>query len=85
MNPFTPFGDASLVRMANLYANVAQLSRDEDIAQVFEMVTADAARQLGVSHGLSKARQPPSCCLMPWGQDGGARSGTRHHRMEKMA
>lgn len=24
LNPFTPFGDASLLRMANLYANVAQ-------------------------------------------------------------
>src|SRR5438094_10177111 len=27
LNPFTPFGDCSLVRMANLYANIAQLGR----------------------------------------------------------
>ena len=27
LNPFTPFGDASLLRMANLYANIAQLGR----------------------------------------------------------
>ena len=54
MNPFTPFGDASLVRMANLYANVAQLSRDEDIAEVFDMVTAHAALQLGVAYGLAE-------------------------------
>ena len=27
LNPFTPFGDCSLIRMANLYANVAQLGR----------------------------------------------------------
>lgn len=52
MNPFTPFGDASLVRMANLYANVAQLSRDEDVALVFDMVTANPARQLGAPYGL---------------------------------
>ena len=25
LNPFTPFGDCSLVRMANLYANIAQI------------------------------------------------------------
>ena len=25
LNPFTPFGDCSLMRMANLYANVAQV------------------------------------------------------------
>lgn len=29
MNPFTPFGDASLLRMANFYANVAQASVSE--------------------------------------------------------
>ncbi|MDM9627880.1 amidohydrolase family protein [Rhizobium sp. S152] len=52
MNPFTPYGDASLVRMANLYANVAQLSRDADIAGVFEMIGESAARQLGAPYGL---------------------------------
>jgi cytosine deaminase len=39
--------------MANLYANVAQLSRDEDILRVFDMVGQSAARQLGAPHGLS--------------------------------
>lgn len=53
MNPFTPYGDSSLVRMANLYANIAQLSRDEDIASVFEMVGHSAARQLGAQYGMS--------------------------------
>ncbi|MGO4199463.1 amidohydrolase family protein [Rhizobium sp. YAF28] len=47
LNLFTPYGDASLIRMANLFANVAQLSRDEDMALVFDMVTEVAARQLG--------------------------------------
>src|SRR5262249_33884337 len=27
LNPFTPFGDCSLIRMAHLYANVAQIGR----------------------------------------------------------
>ncbi|MBO9126718.1 MULTISPECIES: amidohydrolase family protein [unclassified Rhizobium] len=52
LNPFTPYGDASLMRMANLYANVAQLSRDAEIADVFDMVARSAARQLDVPHGL---------------------------------
>ena len=27
LNPFTPFGDCSLVRMANLYANICQVGK----------------------------------------------------------
>lgn len=52
LNPFTPFGDASLGRMANLYANVMQLSRDDDIDQVFDMVSERAASIMGVDHRL---------------------------------
>ncbi len=44
LNPFTPFGDCSLLRMANLYANVAQVGSDDDTAACFEMVTGRAAR-----------------------------------------
>jgi cytosine/creatinine deaminase len=47
LNPFTPYGDASLGRMANLFANVAQLSREADLDAVFAMVSTDAARVLG--------------------------------------
>jgi cytosine deaminase len=53
LNPFTPFGDGSLIRVANLFANVAHLARDKDIAAVFDMVTGNAARQLGVPFGLA--------------------------------
>jgi cytosine deaminase len=52
-NPFTPYGDASLVRMANLYANIAQLSRDEDMAGIFDMVGRSAARLLEINYGLT--------------------------------
>ena len=44
LNAFTPFGDASLLRMANLYANVAQLGRREDIERCFAMITTAAAK-----------------------------------------
>ena len=52
LNPFTPFGDASLIRMANLYANVLQLARDEEMAGVFDMVASSSAKLLGAEHGL---------------------------------
>ena len=32
LNPFTPYGDGSLIRMANLYANVCHVSRPADLA-----------------------------------------------------
>jgi cytosine deaminase len=63
LNPFTPFGDASLIRMANLYANVAQLAGDKDIAEVFAMVGALAARQLGKPHELAVG-QPATIVLL---------------------
>ncbi|MBD8687797.1 MULTISPECIES: amidohydrolase family protein [unclassified Rhizobium] len=53
LNPFTPFGDASLARMANLYANVMQLSRDEDMDAVFHMVSAVAAKIKRIPYGLA--------------------------------
>ncbi|TBW41393.1 amidohydrolase [Siculibacillus lacustris] len=51
-NPFTPYGDASLLRMANLYANVAQLASDDDLAGVFDMVGASAAKLVRQDWGL---------------------------------
>lgn len=53
LNPFTPYGDGDLMRIANLFANVAQLSRDEDLSAAFEMVSADAARMIGRGHGIA--------------------------------
>jgi cytosine deaminase len=51
LNPFTPYGDCSLPRMANLYANVHQLGSAEDLETCFDMVTA-APRRL-----INKARR----------------------------
>jgi cytosine/creatinine deaminase len=48
LNPFTPFGDCSLIRMANLYANVARLGRAEDIAGCLDMVTTFAAKLMNL-------------------------------------
>ena len=46
LNPFTPFGDCSLVRMANLYANVAQVGKASEILECFTMITTRSARIL---------------------------------------
>jgi cytosine/creatinine deaminase len=48
LNPFTPFGDCSLLRMANLYANIAQIGSADEIARCFDMVTAGPARLLNL-------------------------------------
>jgi cytosine deaminase len=44
LNPFTPFGDCSLMRMANLYANIAQVGKRADMAACFDMITRRPAQ-----------------------------------------
>ena len=49
LNPFTPFGDCSLIRMANLYANIAQLGRGDDMRACFDMVTTLPAQMMNAA------------------------------------
>src|SRR5262249_38538389 len=46
LNAFTPFGDASLLRMANLYAHIAQLGHREDIERCFALITTEAPKPM---------------------------------------
>jgi cytosine/creatinine deaminase len=46
LNPFTPFGDGSLTRIANLYANTVQRGASDELAECFEMLTRRSARLL---------------------------------------
>ena len=46
LNPFTPFGDCSLIRMANLYANICHVGARDDTVECLEMVTNRSARLL---------------------------------------
>jgi cytosine deaminase len=48
LNPFTPFGDCSLVRMANLFANVAQVGTPAMMAACLDMVTANSAKLMNL-------------------------------------
>ena len=46
LNPFTPYGDCSLVRIANMYANVIQRGSLADLAECFAMIGERPARIL---------------------------------------
>ncbi len=49
LNPFTPFGDCSLVRMANLYANVAHAGQPTELAACLDMVTRLPAKLMNLT------------------------------------
>jgi cytosine deaminase len=46
LNPFTPFGDVSLIRMINLYGNITQVGAISDLAGCLDMVTSASAKIL---------------------------------------
>ncbi|WP_027349323.1 amidohydrolase family protein [Halotalea alkalilenta] len=53
-NPFTPYGDASLVRQANLFANVSQMGTEPELLQCLAWVSSESARMLRLpDYGLT--------------------------------
>jgi cytosine deaminase len=57
LNPFTPFGDCSLIRMANLYANICQVGARGDVRECFNMITSRSARLLNLDdYGLAPGK-----------------------------
>jgi cytosine/creatinine deaminase len=48
LNPFTPFGDCSLTRIANLYANIAQAGALHELATCFDLVTTQPAKLMNL-------------------------------------
>src|SRR5258707_13060720 len=50
LNPATPYGDCSLIPMANLYANVLQVDRPERLRECFGMLTDRSARLLKLAY-----------------------------------
>lgn len=54
LNPFTPFGDCSQLRMANLYANICQVGKQADMKACFDMITSRPARAMRLKdYGLA--------------------------------
>ena len=92
LNPFTPYGDGSLIRIANLYANVCHVARPAELAGCLDMITGSAARLLrlpdyGIAVGFAAdlvaidAANPAdaiaSVAQPLWGLKHGRRSFTR--------
>jgi cytosine/creatinine deaminase len=64
LNPFTPYGDGSLIRMANLYANVCHVARPTDLAGCLDMITGAAARLMRLEHyGMTVGGPADLVCL----------------------
>src|ERR1700743_2368550 len=64
LNPFTPYGDGSLIRMANLYANVCHVARPADLAGCLDMITGDAARLMRLkNYGIRIGAPADLVCL----------------------
>ena len=66
LNAFTPYGDCSLTRIANLYANVVQRYGRKDLGVCFEMITDRAARLMRLAdYGIAVGR---TADLVVWGE-----------------
>jgi cytosine/creatinine deaminase len=64
LNPFTPYGDGSLIRMANLYANVCHVSRPADLAGCLDMITGAAARLMRLEdYGIAVGSSADLVCV----------------------
>jgi len=64
LNPFTPFGDASLLRMANLQANVCQISGNGRLRDCFAMLTDRSARLMNLSDYGIKVGNPADIVVL---------------------
>ncbi|MCP3390412.1 amidohydrolase family protein [Bradyrhizobium sp. CCGB12] len=63
LNPFTPFGDASLLRMANFYANVAHASVS-DFEACLDLVTELPARLMNLDDYGIKVGNPADLVVL---------------------
>ena len=62
LNPFTPFGDCSLIRMANLYANICQVGARGDVRECFNMITErSASAHAAAATTASKSARRRTC------------------------
>ncbi|WP_375308106.1 amidohydrolase family protein [Bradyrhizobium sp. A11] len=63
LNPFTPFGDASLLRMANFYANVAHVAVN-DFDTCLDLVTEQPARLMNLADYGIKVGNPADLIVL---------------------
>jgi len=66
LNAFTPYGDCSLTRIANLYANIVQRYGPKDLGVCFEMITDRAAKLMRLpDYGIEAGK---AADLVVWGE-----------------
>ncbi|MGF7236314.1 MAG: amidohydrolase family protein [Frankia sp.] len=64
VNAFTPYGDCSLVRMANLYANITHAVGQAELEECLDLVTSAAARVMGADdYGIRLGSPADLVCL----------------------
>ncbi len=64
LNPFTPFGDGSLLRMANLQANVCQVGLPAQLRECFAMLTERSARLMNLKDYGIKVGNPADIVVL---------------------
>jgi cytosine deaminase len=64
LNPFTPFGDGSLLRMANLQANVCQIGQAPQLRESFAMLTERSARLMNLTDYGIKPGNPADIVVL---------------------
>ena len=64
LNPATPYGDCSLIRIANLYANIIQLDRPAQLTECFRMLTERSARLLNLKNYGLKVGNPADVVII---------------------
>jgi cytosine deaminase len=64
LNPATPYGDCSLMRIANLYANILQVDRPAQLRECFEMLTDRSARLLNLGDYGFAAGNPADVVIL---------------------
>ena len=66
LNAFTPYGDCSLTRTANLYANIVQRYGPTDLGVCFDMITHRAAKLMRLAdYGIAVGK---AADLVVWGE-----------------
>jgi cytosine/creatinine deaminase len=58
LNPSTPYGDCSLIRIANLHANILQVNQPGELQECFKMITTRSARILNLQDYGIKVGNP---------------------------
>jgi len=64
LNPFTPFGDCSLIRMANMHANVLQVGQPDRLTELFSMISDRSARLINAKDYGIKVGNPAEVAVV---------------------